>query len=201
MLKQKLDQVRTHLEDETASNDFIRLEKRLESSSLKNKSVKDDDDDKQQNITCLNDFYKKKTFAKALTTKLPSSPFIMSVSNEAIHSSSFNASNNVSQARFIKSNNEAKSSLSSKNWKLILDEEDSSSSNDDEFKLDKDVDDDGGGQFSEDEINTSSKKKRLSMSPLNKIEDTLHWLKHHQSKSSSDGDSFEKKEFSLTGLL
>lgn len=40
-----------------------------------------------------------------------------------------------------------------------------------------------------------NKKKRLSMSPINMIDDTLNWMK---SQSSSDLSKFE---LSLTGML
>ena len=177
------------------SDDFFQLEKILETSSIKPNT-------EDEPITCLSDFYKKKTFAKSLTSKSNLSKFpgfsehitgvdIPRVAEDKPTTSkqtispynTFDA--NKSSARLINPSGES-NKLPSKNWKFIIDDEDLS---DDDCLLANDDD------LSDDELK-STKKKRLSMSPLNKIEDTLFWIKHQSDKSNTN---FENKEFSLTG--
>lgn len=55
-------------------------------------------------------------------------------------------------------------------------------------------DDDDDDRNEIDDILEDAKKKRLSMSPMNKIDDTLKWI-----KSQSSGPDFSKFEFSLSG--
>ncbi len=180
MLKQKLDEYKNL--SEASSKEFENLEQKFESSSLKTSL------NEEQSINSLNDFYKKKSFTKTLTSKSQSS--FTNFSNDTLATSA--------SPRPITSNKQPRSSQT-KNWEFILQEEDStSSSNEDSFVNDEK--EEAAGCFPDGEIKSSTKKKRLSMSPLNKIEDTLYWLKqNNQSKKSSDGDNLEKKEFSLTG--
>jgi len=196
LLEQKRDE-QLNL-NEATSNEFVCLGERLESSSLK-ASFNENNLNEKQNMKSLNDFYKKKSFAKTLTSKSTST--FKNFSSETLISNTVppsSSSSSSSSARLINSNNESKK-VPIKNWKLILDEEDSSSSSN-EFLDFNDDKEEAAGCLSEDEMKSSNKKKRLSMSPLNKIEDTLYWLKkNHQSKKSSDDDYLEKKEFSLTG--
>jgi hypothetical protein len=81
-----------------------------------------------------------------------------------------------------------KSKWAPKNWDILLADDENS----DEEKVNQNSDDESDDEYE------SSKKKRLSMSPLNKIEDTLFWLKDQSKKSNY---YFENKELSLTGML
>ena len=194
MIKQKLEQT-SHATDH--SNDFVQLERTLETSSLNlvNEPL--------QTINSLSDFYKKKSFAKTLTSKTPFNisnmqPHLMntgSINHDANKSAQLASSVITStSARFIKPAKSEVRASTSKNWKLILDEVDSS---DDSSQNDNNGDASSEKCLSEEEMK-SFKKKRLSMSPLNKIEDTLYWIKNHQS-TKHDNKEFENKELSLTG--
>ncbi len=73
------------------------------------------------------------------------------------------------------------------NWDFLSDDEEDE---DLEFVSKK-------NDHSDDELN-SCKKTRLSFSPIHSVDDTLYWIKSHQSNTSSD--LFENRELRLTGI-
>ena len=138
----------------------------------------------EEHISSLEEFYKKRTFAKSLSSKQSSSNLKAALIKESAPQST------ISNVDSIPINSKwQKPKWASKNWDILLADDENS----DEDKANKNSDDD-----SSDDERESSKKKRLSMSPLNKIEDTLFWLKDQSKKSSS---YFENKELSLTGIF
>ena len=136
----------------------------------------------EEHISSLEEFYKKRTFAKSLSSKQSSSNLKAALIKESAPQST------ISSVDSIPINSKwTKPKWASKNWDILLADDENS----DEDKVNSDED-------SSDDERESSKKKRLSMSPLNKIEDTLFWLKDQSKKSSS---YFENKELSLTGIF
>jgi hypothetical protein len=133
----------------------------------------------------LNEFYKKKSFSKALPNKsnrilIPSLP----VNNQQLTTqpcTSNLSTDNLSKK--FKNNAEIVN-----NFDLVFDDSDDELN---DLKNNKNDDD-------SDLLNDSSKKTRLSFSPISNIDDTLFWLKN-QSQAQSNNKFFENKEISLTG--
>lgn len=156
-------------QEDITEAELARVEKIFKSSSLqKQTSQSGVEPPKLDEIPGLKEFYKKKYFVKgasfASSPRLP----IPSTSKSTFYPQSKLTSNKSDP-------------FGLKKVALVDDEE---SSENDEEKEDSDVDG----------ILEDAKKKRLSMSPLSKIDDTLKWI-----KSQSSGPDPTKFEFSLSG--
>jgi hypothetical protein len=139
----------------------------------------------------LNEFYKKKSFSKALSSKsnrviLPNPCVSINQSNDQRCTSepSFSTDNLSNLSNKSKKNN----TEFIKNSDLIFDD------SDDELNNLKNINSDDDNCL----FNDSSKKTRLSYSPISNIDDTLFWLKN-QSQAQSNKNFFDNKELSLTG--
>lgn len=133
----------------------------------------------------LNEFYKKKSFTKAL----PSKASRVSLPSPSINNQQLNIEpSQTAQTAFSTDNLSKKSKYNVKDFDLIFDDSDDELNN---LKSNKNEDDD-------DILNDSSKKTRLSFSPISNVDDTLFWLKN-QSQAQSNNSFFENKELSLTG--